>query len=387
MKKSNYMLLAAAALAMTSCANEELESVNGKTEANAIAFAAVGSNNSGTRADIITSANFTGTTFDVIGLTSNDGTPFMGTNNSGIKIKYNTDKSSWDYANSEDLAYWPSDGTKLDFYALSPFFTEEAGTTGGYKLYPEVSGKFGDGDKKINYQDVDEYATDATGKNYDVMYASAVSYDKTVNSSKVKLTFHHALSQIVFKARTSKAALSVEVASVKVHNVNTTGQFSFSQELADSEEHYAKTGSWTSSNPATRTAKLASETAVTATNTAVELSAMVSPLLVIPQTVTAWTTVVGAPVALTEADNNHNGYLEISLKLKQNGQYIIGSADAYTTVYVPFGGIEWLQGKRYIYTLVFGGGYDKDGNPVLSPIYFEPEVEDWVDADQGEMTF
>ena len=37
-------------------------------------------------------------------------------------------------------------------------------------------------------------------------------------------------------------------------------------------------------------------------------------------------------------------------------------------------------GKCYIYTLTFGGGYDKDGNLILAPITFEPTVKDWVNA-------
>ncbi len=393
MKKSNFMLLAAAALAMSSCANEEIDSINGKTEANAITFAATSTNNSGTRADIITPTNLTSTTFDVMARTSSgDNNIFIGTDRSGVRIQYNTSSSSWEYANADDLAYWPSDGTKLDFYAFSPFFTDATGsTTGGYKIYPDIYGGLGDGSNKlIEYQDVDEYAEGATAKNYDLMYATAFNYDKTVNSSKVKLTFRHALSQVVFKARTAKSALDVEVASVKVHNLKTGGNFNISTTFATGETHYAEAATrnnWETNDEAyTRTAKL-NATAVTANTTAVDLSEMASPLLVIPQVVTAWTTAVGAPVAITDADANKQGYLEITMKLKQNGQYIIGSADAYTTVYVPFGGTDWQPGKRYIYTLVFGGGYDADGNPVLSPIYFEPEVEDWVDADQGEMTF
>ena len=70
------------------------------------------------------------------------------------------------------------------------------------------------------------------------------------------------------------------------------------------------------------------------------------------------------------------------MKLTQKEQYVIGSASEYQTIYVPFNnGTEgWEPGKRYIYTLTFGGGYDKDGNLILAPITFEPEVTDWVVA-------
>ena len=70
----------------------------------------------------------------------------------------------------------------------------------------------------------------------------------------------------------------------------------------------------------------------------------------------------------------------ITCKIKQNGEYLCGSDSSYYTIYVPFG-VEWKPGYRYIYTLIFGGGYDPQGNPVLTPIEFEPEVSEWTDSE------
>ena len=82
-----------------------------------------------------------------------------------------------------------------------------------------------------------------------------------------------------------------------------------------------------------------------------------------------------------EADGKKECYLEISMKLKQNDSYLIGSASEYKTVYVPFDNATgWEPGKRYIYTLIFGGGYDDQGEPILSPITFNAATADWVDA-------
>lgn len=39
-------------------------------------------------------------------------------------------------------------------------------------------------------------------------------------------------------------------------------------------------------------------------------------------------------------------------------------------------------GKRHIYTLIFGGGYDDQGEAVLNPIQFDAETTGWVDADK-----
>lgn len=73
--------------------------------------------------------------------------------------------------------------------------------------------------------------------------------------------------------------------------------------------------------------------------------------------------------------------LEIACKIRQSGAYLLGSASEYKTIYVPFGDT-WEQGKRHIYTLIFGGGYDDQGEAVLNPIQFDAETTGWVDADK-----
>ena len=120
-------------------------------------------------------------------------------------------------------------------------------------------------------------------------------------------------------------------------------------------------------------------------NAAVNLSDMNSPLMMIPQKLTKWSTYsAGTAVPKIEADGKKECYLEISMKLKQNDSYLIGSATGYKTVYVPFDNATgWEPGKRYIYTLIFGGGYDDHGEPILSPITFNAATADWVDASAG----
>ena len=81
---------------------------------------------------------------------------------------------------------------------------------------------------------------------------------------------------------------------------------------------------------------------------------------------------------IDNAKNAGQSYLEISCKIQQAGVYLYGSADEYKTIYVPFEA-SWEPGKRYIYTMIFGGGYDENGDEILKPIEFEAETEDWVD--------
>lgn len=62
----------------------------------------------------------------------------------------------------------------------------------------------------------------------------------------------------------------------------------------------------------------------------------------------------------------------------------MGSASEYITIYVPFG-VTWEPGKRHIYTLIFGGGYDDQGEAVLKPIEFDAETTDWSDAANNDV--
>ena len=98
-------------------------------------------------------------------------------------------------------------------------------------------------------------------------------------------------------------------------------------------------------------------------------------MLFVPQPLTAWNTTYST----AQANTNKESYLEISCKIQQSGSYLFGDDTTFKTLYVPFGA-SWQPGNRYVYTLIFGGGYDENGNPILTPINFEADVEGWTDA-------
>ncbi len=104
-------------------------------------------------------------------------------------------------------------------------------------------------------------------------------------------------------------------------------------------------------------------------------------MLNIPQELTAWKVSEEATNTKIRADGAHQCYLSIACKIRQSGAYLLGSASEYKTIYVPFGDT-WEQGKRHIYTLIFGGGYTDQGEAVLNPIQFDAETTGWVDADK-----
>ena len=95
-------------------------------------------------------------------------------------------------------------------------------------------------------------------------------------------------------------------------------------------------------------------------------------MFLIPQKLTAWDTSHNKD----EADTKKQSYLSIECKISIGDVYYSGSKSDYGTLYVPFGA-DWEPGKRYVYTLIFGGGYDADGNTILQPINFDARVEEW----------
>ena len=365
MKKSTVMLWAIFGALLMGCSDEEIANVETSSR-NAIGFNVL-SNAAETRATPTTPSNLTSTDFDVFAFTA-DGTAFMGKvdteyGHDGVNIVYKDNK--WDYKNANDLRYWPSEA--LDFYAFNPGTVSED-MSAFYRW--EASGT----SQKISYTCIDEYGA-GTHANYDVMYAIAKGQTKDSNNGKVKFKFKHILSQVVFKAKTQYANMRVDIRDIKIHNIRFSGVFTLPA-AADG------TGSWSSPDltfPHAFTVVKDKSITVEGNTTATDISTS-SPMLNIPQELTAWT-VSGASKTKKGADDAKQCYLEISCKIQQSGVYLLGSASEYKIIYVPFGDT-WGAGKRHIYTLIFGGGYTDQGKAVLNPIQFDAETTGWVDADK-----
>lgn len=370
MKFGKILAVAVVATVFASCSNEEELANVGKSESNAIRFAGI-SGLSDTRTTPIGTHNLTSTNFDVMAFMSSDNALFMGgkhvsgASDHGVKIVYKT--SAWDYDDPDKMAYWPTVGD-VDFYAVSPAITDDLVLQGF--VYDMTSAA-----KTISYSTVDEY--NSKGTNHDVMYAVTKGRNKKNNGTMpVQMNFKHILSQVVFKAKTTSSILEVDVENVKIHNFVHSGTFTLpagEPAMSDWKLSPAAKGAYTVKLNAAN---------VKTKNAVVNLSDMNSPLMLIPQKLTKWSTYsAGTAVSIPEADKAKECYLEISMKLKQNDSYLIGSAAEYKTVYVPFDNATgWEPGKRYIYTLIFGGGYDDQGEPILSPITFDAATADWADA-------
>lgn len=374
MKKSTVMLGAIFGTLLMGCSDEEIANVETSSR-NAIGFNVL-SNAAETRATPTTPDNLKNTDFDVFAFTG-DGTAFMGKvdtefEHDGVNIVYNNGK--WDYKNASDLRYWPTGA--LDFYAFNPGTVSEDMMM---NYMWEASGTV----QKISYTCIDEYGANTGHANYDVMYAMAKGQTKDMNNGIVKFNFKHILSQVVFKAKTQYDNMQVDINMIKIHNVKMGGFFTLPA-TADG------TGSW--SDPAdlpSEVSGLGKFTVVKDVNITVKSNTIATdistttPMLNRPQELTAWKVSETATKSKLEADNAKQCYLEIACKIRQSGAYLLGSASEYKTIYVPFGDT-WVAGKRHIYTLIFGGGYNDQGEAVLNPIQFDAETTDWGNADKAD---
>ena len=390
-------------MAMASCSQDETIGIN--HDGDEITFNVV--TNSATRAkDVYCNQNLPGG-FYVSAIS--DGKTYID------KDYVTGKKGSW--TNTSGTRYWPE--TPVDFYAYV-----NAGTS--YKWSVDGAGK-----ATAKFENFT--VNNTVGSQEDLLYAVKTNQSKT--NGTVNLNFRHALSQIVFQAKNTNANLYVEIAGVSVANVGGTNTFTFPS--ADTEtniEHknydtdgdgvyetgefgsitYGDSwGSWAELTQGTKKYDVDFEkTPVPGNNTLVALTTKNDPskeynsnaMLLLPQTTTAWDPETD-PLPGT---GNTGSYLLVDCAIFNvaGDDYADGDVclwgepqgSGWTTkeLAIPVA-FDWQQGKKYVYTLVFGegnGGYDpdpdpdpdpEDPDPVLVPITFEITVDEFVPVDGGEI--
>ena len=380
MKKVILMTACIAAVLLSGCSDNELASVGdgiGTSTQSAIGFHVVG-NQAETRANIINPGNITDTDFNVIAFKNNGGTDgevFMGDKEhenglKGVIIKHINGK--WDYADASDLHYWPKEGS-LNFYAVSSATIAEGNTLYSWDFINDEK------IKTISYSSFDEYGTSTGHSNPDVMYAIAKNYDQTTKAGKVDLKFQHILSQIAFKAKTVNSDMQVDIKEIKIKNFKLGGRFTIPTDRNFPQQSDWNLGTTIHTRPFTVVSKAEdSPISVKGSNTEATDISSSTPMLFAPQSLTGWD--VAQHKTTDDADTNGESYLIINCKIKQKNDYLHGKETQYEDLFVPFG-TSWEPGKRYIYTLIFGGGYNAQGQAILQPINFKAEVGKWFDAD------
>lgn len=329
-----------------------------------------------------------------------------------IDKDYVTD-SNGNWTNTSGTRYWPE--TAVDFYAH----------VNGGDAY-----KWNNGSPKFEGFTVNN----TVGSQVDLLYAVKKNQSKT--NGTVNLNFRHALSQIVFQAKNTNANLYVEIAGVSVVNVGGKNTFTFPS--ADTETNIAHNnydtdgdgvyedgefgsinyneswGSWAALTQGTEQYNVDfDKTPVPGNNTLVALTTKnedgkeynSNAMLLLPQKTTAWDPEANP---LPGAEKNTGSYLLVDCAIFNvagddyaDGDVCLwgeqqGSGWATKELAIPVA-FDWQQGKKYVYTLVFGegnGGYDpdpdpdpdpEDPDPVLVPITFEIFVDEFVPVDGGEI--
>lgn len=326
-------ILAAAALTLTACSNDETTAV--KPE-NSISFrTAVDS-----RATEVSSLE----TFYVSALNGEvlymDNVEFA--ENNGV------------FESTAESYNWPKEGS-LDFYAFAPSI-EDLGKLAVNKDGKKITG----------------FSPNAKiGEQVDFVSAVLTNASEPNEGNSVELTFGHKLSQIEIKAK-NESAYTYKVAGVKIARVASKGDFDFTA-----------TNPWTPST--TETAEYVNwynEPKTLSATAQVITAATIGNAMLIPQQLTAW--------EQSGDTDNEGSYIAVLVNIKDaNGKqiYPVASAteegkDTYNWVAVGIGQ-NWQPGKKYTYTLDFttGGGLVAPGHggsvtiPSDNPDDDDPDVD------------
>lgn len=386
-------------MAMASCSQDETIGIN--HDGDEITFNVV-TNNATRAADVFCNQNLPGGFYVSAisdGKTYIDGDHVTGSNGSWI--------------NESGTRYWPE--TPVDFYAH----------VNGGDAY-----KWNNGSPKF-----EGFTVNGTvAEQVDLLYAVKTGQKKA--DGTVNLNFRHALSQIVFQAKNTNANLYVEIAGVSVANVGGTNTFTFpsantEDNIEDHDEnadgvyedgefgsgipYNTSWGTWAALTQGTvkydvdfpKTKVPGNNTLValtTANETGEEYNS--NAMLLLPQKTTAWDPEANPRPGATWG--NTGSYLLVDCAIfnvagddyAEDGDVCLwgepqGSGWTTKELAIPVA-FDWQQGKKYVYTLVFGegnGGYNpdpedpdpEDPDPVLVPITFEITVDDFVPVNGGEI--
>lgn len=370
-------------LALASCSNDELTSVN--RDGDEIAFSVV--TNSATRAAGVYCNNNKPSGFEVWA-TFNDQTYINGDN-----VQYQNSK----WVNTSGTRYWP-DG-EVSFFAHV-----NAGDAFNWN----------EGQPKIE----DFMVETNVATQQDLLYA--VKKTSKGTDGKAELNFRHALSQIVFQAKNTNPNLYVEISGVSVCKLGNQNTFTYPSQNTDDNivNHAGTTGSITYNGSWGTWNELAggSESySVEFTSVAVpgdsEIKSLTSTnengkefssnaMLLLPQTTTAWD--VNSDEAKGKPADQNGTYFLVKCRIFNVAGNVVDTEkdvclwgeNGAENVAIPVA-LTWEQGKKYIYTFVFGdgnGGYDPDPDnpdpdptPVLVPITFEVTVDDFVPVTEKEV--
>lgn len=378
MMKKFYLFVCPALLALSSCSNEANENgILDKTDA--ISFAAYPTKSRAVDADI-TSDNMKGDNFGVAGYSNNAIYLNKGTN--GVEQKWDATNNTWEYANLEDLKFWPENN--MDFYAYFPY---------------SDNASFAESNASGNVMTI-------TGVDcsHDVLFAFAGNQSK---QTRVPLTFHHAFSkiktlQIEMPAEgiVYKSGCQVEISSAEFIYTRTKGDVNVDKDGAASYN--------VAESNLTLKETLSPSRIINSTNTSTNIIdyGTSSKGYFFATSATKVNEVTGTGALMWDGVKaNIRGTSQLStsglvcLKLtckvwngtEEKPYYYVGNASNFGEVYIPLKGTysdsnkvsTFDAGKRYIYKIVMKDnvGFTDAGDPILTPILFSVNsVDNWNDV-------
>ena len=370
MRKTNLYLVALSALALaTGCSSDE---TTGENYGNVISFNAVAGKS--TRAVATTTNSIDN--FKVYAFTKENAadTAIYKTYMDGVIVTKTG--NAWDYDNHQ---FWPS--TAVNFFAISPSTTKVNNVE----------------DDSVNTVSINGYFADGST---DLLYSATM--DATESATPVQMNFRHALSQVVFKLRNSNTkGITVNVKDITISGIAHEGNFSWANgttgTLTTSDTETDSTwGTWDLVFGKYSYSASVDSDPITLTSDAVFLKSADGDngaFFLMPQTLVEW-------------DKKGTGYTNNGARVLVNCQIFDTTSGIqlwpategeYANVAIPLSNPtndpnrtpdengkdakhdKWMQGKQYIYTIVFGegAGYNPDPTdpdnpePVIVPIDFD----------------
>ena len=377
------MLATAAMSSLGSCSNDDLADANSnKLPENAIAFNVTqqGALSRGTETN---SGNFQNQIKDfqvwayfdkaATGTGVTPGGLYVGDSHTiGTKVNGDT-KGAWSYDDVTKQQYWPATTAPLNFQAITPY----AHSSFTIENTPDVA------DPKLAHVTANVTVPTAVADQQDIMFAKADGQTRETNSQTVGLNFQHGMSQVVFNGKLASDKIEATVHGIEIHNLHNTGKVGYMGTNAELQASVSGDASTTFA------AGLVESAVVNSTSEVKVLSAADGALFMLPQTVAKWTTTAKNPVPTTEADKNHNSYLKVTCTIKDKASNVVLINNG--AIYIPLE-VNWQQGKKYSYTLIFGdgeNGFTEDGghNQYLLQIKYSVSASDWNAAINEDLGF
>ena len=383
------LALLGASLSLTGCADEDITggiSDNGKSISYGVSL--IGNH---TRAFGLTSTNYIDNLPNMQvfayyhpnadGYGVEPGTQYVGAGGSGITVTNTGGVWKEDAANT---AYWPAETAPLNFQAIAP------ASDASFTVTNYVS-------DNLAHMVANVTVPEDNSLQKDILMANEDKVTQSTHGRSVQLDFKHVLSQVRFKVQTASQQLSGDIGAISLCNIKSTGSVGYhaADDVTDGSNAWKKVVLGTTVNDddvasyAIGMGDGSFGTAQFGAGNAKDVTAGDGSLMMLPQTTSKWTTVDGTPVTIAAADAAKNTYIKISCKILNGETYLVGSENIYGEVYIPFAA-DWTMGKKYIYTINIGtgtGGFDVNGRPLVQPISYSVNVDEWIETTISSMPY